>query len=192
MDARKLKITYFLILVLAVAFPAQAQTSLTLLQPVTGNVPANGTSTWTFNAQNGAVLSFALEAQSSGFDPVMTLADSSGHEVVSSDDYNYPSNLNPLLEAITMPRTDTFTLTVSGFKGASGSYKLTMLPGYSVSAYHDDFGSSHWQALDPTLTTQQSGGALQMNISGQHQTGIAFDSSAHNFGDFYAQAQVWP
>ncbi len=193
MDARKLKLTLLLALVLAlsISHPAQAQTSLSLRQPVTGSVQPNRTNDWTFSAQSGAVLSFTLEAQTDGFDPQMTLTDSSGHEVVSSDDYDYPASLNPLLEAVTMPRTDTYTLTVSGFNGSSGSYVLTMLPGYSVAAYSDDFSSSQWQALDPGLTAQQSGGQLDLSIGGGARVmGSAFDSSSPNFDDFYAQADV--
>src|SRR5215212_9998623 len=107
MDTRNLKIilTLCFVLLLSIAVPAQAQTSLSLLTPVTGNVTPNGTNIWTFSAQNGAVLSFALQAQSKDLDASMTLTDSSGREVISSDDYDYPNSLDPLLEAITMPRT---------------------------------------------------------------------------------------
>src|SRR5579871_1855522 len=99
MDARKLKILLCLIALLAlcIALPAQAQNALTLLQTVTGTITANGTSAYTFSAQNGEVLSFTLEATTGTFDPILTLSDSSGHEVVMSDDYDYPDNLNPLL-----------------------------------------------------------------------------------------------
>src|SRR5664279_5329664 len=190
MDARNLKITLFLIIVLSIALPAQAQTALTVLIPVTGTVPADSSNAWTFNAQNGAVLSFALETQSKSFDAAMTLTDSSGHEVVSSDDFNYPDSLNPLLEAITMPRTDTYTLTVSSVNHTSGAYTLTMLPGYSVSSYDDDFSSSQWRALDATLTAQQSDGQLALSSPGTHQTGVAFNNNAKTVGEFYAQAQV--
>src|SRR3982751_6111209 len=108
MDNRNLKITLtlFVVLLLSIAVPAQAQTTLSLLTPVTGNVTPNGTNVWTFSAQNGAVLSFALKAQAKDFDPALTLIDSSGREIISSDDFDYPNSLDPLLEAITMPRTD--------------------------------------------------------------------------------------
>ena len=193
MDTRKLKITLtlFFVALLSIAVPAQAQTSLSLLTPVTGNVTPNGTNSWTFTAQNGAVLSFALQAQSKDFDPAMSLSDSSGHEVISSDDYNYPASLDPLLEAITMPRTDTYTLTVSGFNNTFGGYTLTMLPGYSTSAYSDDFSSSQWKALDSTVSLQQSNGQLQLSGQGTRQNnGLAFDDSAKSLTDLYAQATV--
>ena len=193
MDDRKLKLTLTLciILLFSIALPAQAQTSLSLLTPITGNLTPNGQDTWTFTAQNGAVLSFVLQAQSKDFDPVMTVTDSSGREVISSDDYDYPTNLNPLLEAITLPRTDTFTLTVTGVSGTAGRYTLTMLPGYSISAYSDDFSSTQWKTLDSTSTARQVDGQLLMNGQGTRQNnGLAFDNSAKTFSDFYAQANV--
>lgn len=190
MDARKLKITLMLVVALSVVIPAQAQTSLTLATPVTGSLSAGATDSWTFFAQNGAVLSFTLEAESDGFDPAMTLTDSSGREVVSSDDYNYPDSLNPLLEAITMPRADTFTLTVSGVNDTAGDYTLTMFPGYSVPLYDDDFSDSAWRALNATITAQQADEQLQLSTEGTRPTAAAFDDAAPSVRDFYAQAQV--
>lgn len=190
MDARNLKITLFLVLILSVAFPAQAQTALPLATPVTGSVTPDTPGVWTFSAQNGAVLSFALTAQSADFDPAITVTDSSGREVVSSDDYNYPDSLDPLLEAITMPRTDTFTLTVYGINNTFGDYTLTMLPGYSVSAYGDDFSASTWRALNATLTVQQADEQLQLSTEGTRPTTVVFDEAAPSFGDVYAQVQV--
>lgn len=190
MDARKLKITLLLVVLLSVAIPAQAQDTLPLVTSVTGSISAGGTNTWTFFAQNGAVLSFALEAQSDSFDAAMTLTDSSGREVVSNDDYNYPDSLNPLLEAITMPRTDTFTLTVSSVNDTAGDYTLTMLPGYSVPSYSDDFSESRWRSLNGIITAQQADEQLQLSTEGTRPTGAAVDDAATPVRDFFAQAQV--
>jgi hypothetical protein len=111
--------------------------------------------------------------------------------VLSSDDYHYPDSLNPLLEAITMPRTDTYTLTVSGFNNSAGAYTLTMLPGYGVPAYSDDFTTTQWQAVGSTLTAQRSNGALSLSSSAGGERAAAFSSANDaTFGDFYAQAQV--
>jgi hypothetical protein len=54
MDARKLKITLLLLFVLGFALPAQAQTPLALLTPVTGEITPGGTNAWTFSAQSGS------------------------------------------------------------------------------------------------------------------------------------------
>src|SRR5215207_5819610 len=190
MDARKLKITFVLALVLSLAVPAQAQaTPLPLNIPTAGTIAPGETNVWTFTAQNSAVLSFTLQSQSDGFDPVMTLTNSSGNVVTRSDDYDYPNSLDPLLEAIAMPRADTFTLTVSGVNNTAGDYTLTMLPGYSVPAYTDDFASSNWQPLSDVLTVEQTDEQLTLGISGARVNEAIFDNDADTFGDFYAQAQ---
>ena len=190
MDARNLKIPLLLILLLIVTLPAQAQSPIEPLTPVTGEITPGSTNVWTFNAQSGALFSFTLESQSDGFDPVLTLADSSGREVSASDDYRYPESLDPLLEAVAMPRTDTYSLTVAGFNGTAGAYTLTMLPGYAVSAYDDDFSASEWAGLDSTVTVAQADGQLALTTQGTRQSGVAFSTADAALSDFYAQASV--
>ena len=191
MDARKLKIATLaaVFILLTLAIPTHAQTDLPLLTPVEGEIALGLTNQWTFSAVSGAVLSFAVEAEDD-LDPAMVLTDSSGRAVLSSDDYNYPDSLNPLLEAVTMPRTDTYTLTVAGYNNTAGTYQLTMLPGYGVSAYSDDFTTTQWQTLGPTLTAQRSNGALSLSSSGGGQAAAFSSATDATFGDFYAQAQV--
>ncbi len=190
MATLKLKITLSLFILLAFALPASAQQTLPLATPTSGSVPPNGVQTWTFSAQSGSVLSFAAAAASPDFDPMLTLSDSSGRDLISNDDYNYPNSLDPLLEAVTMPRTDSYTLTVSGVNSTAGDYVLTMMSGYSVLGYNDDFSSSSWQALTPALSSDQSGDQLSLSIDGIRASGVAFDESATPVTDFYAQADV--
>lgn len=198
MDARKLstitRIVLFasLIAILPRAISIQAQTSLSLLTPVEGEIAPGTTDQWTFSAVNGAVLSFSVAADTAtDLDPAVVLTDSSGRAVLSSDDYNYPTSLDPLLEAVTMPRTDTYTLTVSGYNNSAGAYTLTMLPGYGIPAYSDDFTTTQWQATGTTLTAQRSNGALSLSSSGSTAPAAAFSSAGDvTFSDFYAQAQV--
>lgn len=191
MDTRKLKILLVLALALLLAISARAQsTALVLNVPASGTIAPGETNTWTFSAQNSAVLSFSLQSESDSFDPAISLTDSSGNRIISSDDFNYPDSLDPLLEAVTMPRADTFTLTVSGVNNTAGDYTLTMLPGYSVPSYGDDFTSSDWQPLSDVLTAEQTDEQMSLSISGARVTEAAFDANAETFGDFYAQAQV--
>jgi Bacterial pre-peptidase C-terminal domain len=191
MDALKLKVTLILLAAFCLAVPAQAQSAvLSLLSPVNASVPPNGTNTWTFNAVSGAVVSFKLEATSQDFDPQMVLTDSGGREIDSSDDYDYPNNPNPLLEAITIPYTDTYTLTVSGFNNTFGTYTLTMLPGYSTLSYQDDFSSSAWSSTDTGLSVTQTQRQLQTALDLPAGFAAAFDDSAPTFNDFFAQVQV--
>ncbi len=192
MATLKLKITFILLILvgLVLPVPAFAQQTLTPATPVSGSVPPNGVQRWTFPAQSGAVLSFAVEAASPDFDAALTLADSSGREVLSSDDVSYPDDLNPLLEAVTIPRTDTYTLTVSGFNGSFGDYVITMLPGYSVTEYSDDFSDSTWQALTPEVTVAQSNNQLALSIEGSRARAVAIDEQAASAADLYAQVDV--
>lgn len=191
MATLKLKITLTLLILLAFALPAQAQQSLPLATPTSGSIQPNGTQAWTFSAQSGAVLSFAAAAASPDFDAALTLSDSSGRALISSDDYNYPDSLDPLLEAVTMPRTDSYTLTVSGVNGTAGDYVLTMLPGYSVLGYDDDFSTTSWQSLTPTLVrSDQNDEQLSLSIDGLRASGVAFDPNSTPVADFYAQADV--
>ena len=83
-----------------------------------------------------------------------------------------------------------FTLTVSGVNHTSGDYTLTMLPGYSVAAYSDDFTESNWRPTSDVLTAQRVDEQLNLSIGGAQRNGVAFDSDAPTFADFYAQAQV--
>lgn len=191
MDTRKLKtfLVFVLALSLAVSVQAQANT-LVLNTPVEGSLAPGASNTWTFTAQNSAVLSFSLQSQTDGFDAALVLTDSSGNRIIGNDDYNYPDSFDPLLEAVTMPRNDTFTLTVSGVNNTGGDYTLTMLPGYSVPAYTDDFTGSDWQPLSDILTAERTDEQLSLNISGARVTEAVFDNAADTFDDFYAQVQV--
>ncbi len=191
MDAPKLKITLILFAALCLAFPVQAQNAvLPLLSPVTSSVPPNGTSVWTFNAVSGAVVSLKLEATSQNFDPQMVLTDSSGHEIDSSDDYDYPNSPNPLLEAVTIPRTDTYTLTVSGFNNTFGNYTLTLLPGYSTLSYQDNFSSTTWSSAETGFSLTQTQQQLQTSLDLTSGYATAFDDHAPTFSDFYAQVHI--
>lgn len=191
MDTRKLKILFVFVFALALVGSVQAQANTLLLNtPAEGSLAPGETNTWTFTAQNSAVLSFSLQSQTDGFDAAIALTDSSGNRIISNDDYNYPDSLDPLLEAVTMPRNDTFTLTVSGVNNTGGDYTLTMLPGYSIPAYSDDFSASDWQPLSDILTAERAEEQLSLNISGARVTEAVFDNTADTFDDFYAQAQI--
>lgn len=160
---------------LFVTSPAvQAQEQLSLYIPVAGTVEAGGEQSWQYAAQSGEVLSFLVEAASGDFDPMLTIVDRAGNVLTSNDDYAYPETRNSLLEAITMPRTDTYTLTVSGFDGTGGSYALTAFSGFAQIAERDGFGNdSDWQPLDDSLSVNLSDGVLTLTAFGANQRGLA-------------------
>jgi hypothetical protein len=153
---------------------AQAQQQLSLYTPVNGSIDAGETQAWQFAAQSGEVLSLLVEAGSGDFDPVLTISDRAGNTLTSNDDYAYPETRDSLLEAITIPRTESYTLTVSGFNGTAGDYRLTVFSGFAQIAERDGFGSdSDWQPLDESLAASLSDGQLTLTAVGASQRGLA-------------------
>jgi hypothetical protein len=171
--------------------PAQAQDTLELFSPVTGQIASGSEQRWTFSAPNGAVLSFHVEATSGSLDPAFRLSSGAGVEIIGNDDYDYPKSRDALLEAITMPRTDTYTVTVYGTGETSGEYRLTMTPGFSQVETSENFnGDLKWKATSEPLTVSADNGQLVLDLAGISQTGIAVDLKAKTTADYYAQVAV--
>lgn len=154
---------------------AQAQDSRELSPFVTfeGQISdPNEAETWTFTALAGEVVSLLVEGDGS-FDPVLLVLDDSGNTMIANDDLAYPSNRDALVEAITLPRTGTYTVQVSGFDEMTGTYALTLLHGYADIAYENAVDNAGWAAAergleieaDDTLTVSARG----INISGAVQ-----------------------
>ncbi|HLU09464.1 MAG TPA: hypothetical protein VK003_07335 [Oceanobacillus sp.] len=151
----------------------QAQNQLSLHVPVEGTVEAGGSQSWRYAAQSGEVVSFLVESASGDFDPVLTITDRAGNTLISNDDFAYPESRDSLLEAITLPRTDTYTITVSGFNGTGGGYTLTAFSGFADIAISDGFDND-WQPLDDSLTVEIDDGVLTLTTEGANQRGFAF------------------
>ena len=153
----------------------QAQERLSLYIPVEGTVDAGGEQSWQYAAQSGEVLSFLVESASGDFDPLLTITDRAGNVLISNDDYAYPETRDSLLEAITMPRTDTYTLTVSGFSGTGGGYTLTAFSGFADYAERDGFGGeTNWQPTDDSLSGELADEVFTLTVQGANQRGLAF------------------
>lgn len=178
-------------LLLALALPARAQQSLTVFTPVDGRLNSGGAESWTFSAAEGSLMSFLVEAVSSGLDPRLTITSSAGAAIIANDDYNYPDSPDALLEAITLPRTDTYTATVSAAGGTSGDYRLTMLAGYGQISRSENFNSeSGWQSLRGPVRIAFEDGALALALTRAQETGIATNPEADIPATYYAQVDV--
>ncbi len=196
MDALKLNIFSLahigiVIILLAITPSIQAQSvmSITLPAEITDQIGAGETDSYTFAATAGGVFSFSVRAESD-FDPVLTLQDSAGRLVLSNDDYDYPQSRDSLIEAVTVPRTDTYTLSVSGFSGSAGSYVLRVYPGFSQMAANETFETSDgWQAAD-NLTTAVVDGDYTLEVSGVRAWGASFYQYVDPATDIYVQTQV--
>lgn len=160
---------------LTLTMQVRAQEQLSLYVPVEGTVEAGGEQSWQYAAQSGEVLSFLVESASGAFDPVLTIRDRAGNTLISNDDYAYPETRDSLLEAITMPRTDTYTLTVSGFNGTGGGYSLTAFSGFAEIAVPEGLGGeTDWQPVDDSLTADLADGTLTLTAQGANRRGLAF------------------
>lgn len=194
MDARHtlsaLALTGLLLLAVGPALTQQTNV-LELFRPVEGALSPNELQSWTFSAADGAVLSFMVRTLSGNLDPVLRIANSTGAELIANDDYNYPNSRDALLEAITIPRLDTYTVTVSGYGGTAGRYQLQMLAGYAALALHETFDTaSAWDSTNPRLALNTDNSQLALQLGGAQERAVVTLSAANAYGDFFARAQI--
>ena len=185
----RLKIFLIFIAALIPFVGVRAQTILTPYVEMSGSVPAGGSQTFTFSAQSGAVVSLIAQAESPDLDPILSLSDQAGRPLYSNDDYAYPDSPDALLEAVTLPRTETYTVTVTGFEGSAGDYALTLLPGYGNPLTIEDFSGSDWDSPDDAQATRSSN-ILSMSVEGVRATGTAQNTDVQAPANFMAQVDV--
>ncbi len=185
------RLKIFLILIVAwIPFGgSHAQTILTPYVEMSGSVPAGGAQTFTFSAQSGAVVSLIAQAESTDFDPVLALSDQAGRLLFTNDDYLYPESRDALLEAVTLPRTETYTVTVTGFEGSAGDYALTLLPGYGNPLTIEEFNGNEWTSPDGAQAAR-SNNILSLSADGIRATGTAFSADVQAPANFMAQVDV--
>jgi hypothetical protein len=190
--SNKLRLVLILAILLMTISTATAQDTLTFGTPVNGSLSAGESQSWTFNAHDGELISFIVQAANDSLDPILTLSSSDGTTLISNDDYDYPTSKNALLEAITLPRTGTYTASVSAFGSTRGDYTLTMLPGYAeVSASENFNGDNSWQTTDDSeLETTTADGQLSLALTGIGVEGVANDPSQAEASDYYAQIRI--
>ncbi len=102
-------------------------------QVINDHLQDNTTYTHDFSANEGEVVTITVRATDNQIDPKVSLVDSSGAEVASNDDHdaNDPS-LGPYDSQIldfTIPKTDTYTIEITGFAGIGGTFELSILRG---------------------------------------------------------------
>lgn len=168
----------------------QAQQQLTLNSTVEGSADAGSVQSWSFSAQSGQILSFLAVSTTGEFDPTLTITDRAGNTLISNDDYAYPETRDSLLEAITVPRTDTYTATVTGFNDTAGGYRLSMLSGFAQTAeaagISDD---ADWQPYENSLDAEIADDQLTLRANGGNQRGIAY-ADLPSLADFAARVVV--
>ena len=120
-----------LLLLAAGSTQIQAQEQIEPFVPVEGRVTAGGEQSWQFSAGEGEVIAVLVTPANAAFDPVVSLSSSSG-ELIRNDDFDYPTDTRAILEAITLPRRDTYTLRVSGFGESAGAFTAELLRGFGA------------------------------------------------------------
>ena len=136
------------------------------------------------------LLSFHLEALDSTFDPALEIFDSSGELVTRNDDAAYPDRLDSVIQAFIMPRTDTYTVEVSGFGNTAGGYRLRTLPGYDTLALRDTaMAPSDWEVVfSDAALTQPIGDRLSLRIEGLSRSASLVGKRFPAARDFYFEA----
>ncbi len=194
MDAFRPPMRTLLILLIVglLGFATQAQddTVLERYVPVTGNIEGGKSQIWTFAAAEGEVLSFVLRPTSGDLDPMLTITNGSNVQLLTNDDYAYPDSPDALLEAVTIPRRDTYTITISGFGTTSGDFSLTVLSGFADQVANDTFDNARqWRSSGSPLVMNISNGRIALELTGVEESGFAV-SSAEIPADFYARAEI--
>ncbi|MBZ0304160.1 MAG: hypothetical protein K8J31_30775 [Anaerolineae bacterium] len=192
MDALRNLAALGLLLTLTVrAAQAQETETLPLFTPVTGTITSGSSDQWVFAGADGAMLSFDLEAKSGDLDPILTITSSAGALVMSNDDYEYPESQAARLEGITLPRTDTYTVTVSGFGATQGDYELTMQAGFARLSYQDSFeDETRWKADSDTLQLVFGNHRMALILSDAQQRAAAIYTGNAPWDDQYIHIDV--
>jgi hypothetical protein len=170
---------------------AQDTGPLSLFTPVLGEVQPGETQNWMFTGVDGAALSFRVEAISGNLDPVLRIRNSAGQPLISNDDYAYPVDKDALLESITVPRTDTYTVEISGYGSTTGEYLLNMTYGFADVALQETFDTiTGWAAVNDVAALDSADGRIALNLTGVQISDTAVNDSTDPLTDYYAQVDI--
>ena len=137
------------------------------------------------------LLSIHVRSLDGSLDPVLRVSNSSGTEIIANDDYDYPDGLDAVIQAIVIPRSDTYTVSVSGFADSSGVYRIQVLPGFDKLGLRDDaLSPDSWEALYGVADLAQlEDGALRVNIEGIALSATLLGKNFPQEPDFYFEVQ---
>lgn len=125
------------------------------------------------------LISLRMEALAPSLDPVIEVYNSSGELVIKNDDYAYPDQLDAVIQAFITPRTDVYTIEVSGFGDTAGDYRLLAMPGYDSLAGRDStMAAADWEVVfsdapftrlaDDRLSLRIEGLSKSVSLLGRH------------------------
>jgi hypothetical protein len=95
-----------------------------------GEIAPNGRFVQPFTAQAGDFVTITVRALTSGFDPVVALLSPDGVQLANNDDHGAINRLLGSLDAqivrFRIPSDGEYTVEVSGYRGAAGSFGITI------------------------------------------------------------------
>ncbi len=173
-------------------WPVMAQENVLVIGVAeNGTITAQEAQDWAFTALGGSVISIRVEAQSDSLDPIVELWNSSGVLVIANDDRHYPADNNAILEAITLPRTDTYTVRVRGYGDSAGEYSIVVLSGYANEHFRDDFTvSTAWRSDNSLASLNGENGTLTIQLEGTREIARLTNSAVPSLNDFYAEIEI--
>lgn len=117
---RVLGLSFFLILFVSAAISAQEDDSLTFGSSMRGRIDnANPSAVFYFDGLRGEVISINLQVTGGDLDPVLTVVNNQGAEIISLDDGS--GSRVPTIPALRIPRSDRYYVTVGRFGYALGT-----------------------------------------------------------------------
>ncbi len=186
---RPFRTSVIALILIGTATAVQAQNTLERGQPTQSELAAGASESWTFTAYEGEALSFVVES-AGDLDPMLSIGTSGGSELIANDDYNYPESSDALLEAVTFPRTATYTATVTAFGDTAGAYTITMLRGFAEASVSDSFDDQRaWESTGAPLTFQINEDAAELNLNAPDERGIVLRRE-NAPADLFAQVDV--
>jgi hypothetical protein len=145
---------------------------------------------WQFFALEGTLISLWVQPDGGSFDPQLALLNSAGSVLMTNDDYAYPATTDAAFQAITLPRTDTYRVSVSAFGSSTGNYALTLFYGYANLALANPFrGTANWET-EGSAAVSEAEGIVELSASGNAISGYAYDDISESYEDFYVRIAV--
>jgi hypothetical protein len=144
---------------------------------------------WAISVARDDVLSL-WAAGHDGFDPVLTIRNSQGQEVIANDDYAYPDTVDALLEAVTLSAAGTYEVAVTGFGDSTGAFTLTVLPGYAQLAADPSFESPDGWDTENAPAAEFDADSAIIDLEGSQQTALLLAADVDPLADFFVQTRV--
>ena len=146
---------------------------------IEATLAAGETHRYQLRALELTLISLRMEAVGTSLDPVIEVYNSSGDLVIKNDDYDYPDRLEAVIQALITPRTDVYTIEVSGFGETAGDYRLLLMPGYDSLAGRDStMAAADWEVVfsdaplawlaDDRLALRVEGLSKSVSLLGRH------------------------